>query len=176
MHSVSCLMRVKYFLKESVNQEWQSRAQNFKLGSPSWESKDLLPYNMFHHAFHPGSTGRCHWQLFLPISLAFQHVPVRGWKLSSAFSPGNPLGQQCGVYAGKYLVESLWRMRVEKRSESQPPALAATTPAQSPRESFPPRTRPSTESLSDKAGTLALSPSILSQWADLGCSWADRVL
>lgn len=121
-----------------MNPKWQSRARNYVLGSPSWEIQALLPSNMFLDAFYPRSNGQCHQLLFPPFPLACLHVPARGWKLSSALSPGNPLGQQCGVYAGKHLVVSLWRMR----PGFQPPAVAATTPAQSPRESCPQKTRP----------------------------------
>ena len=161
--------RVQYFLKESMNPKWQSRARNYVLGSPSWEIQALLPSNMFLDAFYPRSPGQCHQLLSLPFPLACLHVLVRGWKLSSALSPGNPLGQQCGVYAGKRLVVSLWRVR----PGSQPPAVFATTPAQSPRDGCPQRARPSKEAL---VSSLAPSPNVLSQCAGPGCPRADKLL
>ena len=96
-------------------------------------------------AFYPGSTGQCHQLLFLPFSLACRHVLIWGWKLSSALSPGNPLGQQCGVYAGEHLVVSLWR------PGSQAPAMAATSLAHSPRESCH-GTKPRKEALGVEPG------------------------
>lgn len=131
-NGVSYFVRVQYFLKELMNQKLQSQAKNLEPGAPSWMTRALLICSVVHLASHPRGTGQRHWLLFLSIILACQHVLIRGWRLSSALSPGGPLRQQCRVYAGKCLVVCLWSMRVEKWPGSQPSCGVATNPAWPP--------------------------------------------
>lgn len=169
-HSASFPVGMQYCFTKSGNWKWQSRARNWNLSSQSWGIRALLPCKRSHHDFYPGGTGQCHQLLFLSISLACQYVLVWGWKLPSALSSGNPLGQQRGVYAGKCLVVSLWMMGIEKRPG--PPAnCGGHHPCPVPEGELPTGIRPSQRSPGDESELWPQAPVCSVCWPRLLPSW-----